>query len=67
MHDRAVILMVVKENETNVYGQRKFESIMVLRYRISMIYAYFIHMYTYTSYIIVACISLQVQDKSDTT
>ena len=29
---RAAILMVVKENEMNIYGQRRFESMMVLRY-----------------------------------
>jgi len=32
VYGRAALLMVVKENEMNVYGQRKFESIMVLKY-----------------------------------
>jgi len=32
VYGRAALLMVVKENEMNVYGQRKFESIMVLTY-----------------------------------
>ena len=47
--DRTVILMVICEGEVNVYGQRKFESVMALKYVYIYYYCHsFIHFIQHT-------------------
>ena len=64
--------MVVKENEMNIYGQRKFESVMVLRYIAIYIYVLIATHQCTISVVLYKTITwslywLQVWDKSDTT